>query len=413
MKARVKLHKTNGVNKKGEYPVILLLEHRQARKKKTIAYSSLEYWDEAKQLPDKKHLQYFDLYSMISSMRIVAESLEFKRHTNVVAAMDLFFEKEVVTESDFDFYEWVEVRRKYMLDQGREGNAEAYKNAKKQFKNFKPNLYWGQINTTFIENFKVYKKKDKVKNSTLRAYISSFMAIYKAGIKLKGLPNNAPFFGVFDDLQISKRRVKNVYLDKKDLKVLEGSDLKRKACQRAVDLTLLQFYLGGCDFIELCYIKKSDYANGRVWFKRKKRGDLAYEFDVKVFEKARLLIEKYKVVEGEYLFPWAYVTRERYVSFRRMQNRLMQDALDLLEIRTKPLNDTFTTKSIRHTFQTLGKFEYVEADIIRELVGHERFDMDTVYKDKYPEAVRDAGHLKIIDTSEIEIKKNKLPISKI
>jgi hypothetical protein len=29
-------------------------------------------------------------------------------------------------------------------------------------------------------------------------------------------------------------------------------------------------------------------------------------------------------------------------------------------------------------------------------MGHERGDIDTVYKDRYPEAVRDAAHKKII-----------------
>ena len=52
---------------------------------------------------------------------------------------------------------------------------------------------------------------------------------------------------------------------------------------------------------------------------------------------------------------------------------------------------------MRHTFATLGKFERIEEDLLRELMGHERNDVDMIYKDKYPEAERDAAQLKIIN----------------
>jgi hypothetical protein len=37
---------------------------------------------------------------------------------------------------------------------------------------------------------------------------------------------------------------------------------------------------------------------------------------------------------------------------------------------------------------------------MRELMGHERDDIDTIYKDKYPEAIRDQAHYKIISLNE-------------
>jgi integrase len=45
---------------------------------------------------------------------------------------------------------------------------------------------------------------------------------------------------------------------------------------------------------------------------------------------------------------------------------------------------------MRHTFATLAKFKHYDQDLIRELMGHERNDIDTIYKDKYPEVERDA-----------------------
>ena len=68
----------------------------------------------------------------------------------------------------------------------------------------------------------------------------------------------------------------------------------------------------------------------------------------------------------------------------------------MLGVEVLPKHDSFTTKSVRHSFATIAKFERIDVDIIRELMGHERTDIDTVYKDSFPEEDRDAAHWKII-----------------
>lgn len=63
---------------------------------------------------------------------------------------------------------------------------------------------------------------------------------------------------------------------------------------------------------------------------------------------------------------------------------------------------------MRHTFATLGKFKRIEEDLLRELMGHERNDIDTVYKDKYPEAQMDAAQVKIINEGSAVRRKRKV-----
>jgi len=43
----------------------------------------------------------------------------------------------------------------------------------------------------------------------------------------------------------------------------------------------------------------------------------------------------------------------------------------------------------------------IDTDIIRELMAHERNDVDNFYKDKFSEKVRDEALFKIIDTEII------------
>ncbi|PKH50781.1 hypothetical protein CXF68_08820 [Tenacibaculum sp. Bg11-29] len=62
-------------------------------------------------------------------------------------------------------------------------------------------------------------------------------------------------------------------------------------------------------------------------------------------------------------------------------------------------------KVARHTFGTIGSRLFVEPDVLRALMGNERDDVDIIYKDVYPEALRDEWHLKIIANNKTNISK--------
>ena len=65
-------------------------------------------------------------------------------------------------------------------------------------------------------------------------------------------------------------------------------------------------------------------------------------------------------------------------------------------IEVQPLGGKIRIKVARHSFATIAKGLFIDTDLLRELMGHERNDVDTIYKDKYPEKVRDEALLKII-----------------
>lgn len=93
----------------------------------------------------------------------------------------------------FDFYSFADSRILYMKSQGRFGNADAYQSAVDQFKIVFPELFFEQINSQLLEQFKEFKKtfvkelKDgtlkRVKNITIRGYLHEIRAIYNAGLK--------------------------------------------------------------------------------------------------------------------------------------------------------------------------------------------------------------------------------------
>jgi integrase len=53
-------------------------------------------------------------------------------------------------------------------------------------------------------------------------------------------------------------------------------------------------------------------------------------------------------------------------------------------------------KCARHTFASAAKDKGVDGDLLRELMGHRRNDVDNYYKEAYPEKMRDKAQMKVI-----------------
>ncbi|MDH7444646.1 site-specific integrase [Aquimarina sp. 2201CG14-23] len=391
MKATVKLYTTDGLSN-GLYPVKLIVTHQKKIKRKTIGYSSADDWDDFNQLPKTSHDDFENLYGVILDYRKKAVAGKFKSLLNVTEGLQYFEGSE---KKEVNFYDFADKEITRMKKLGRNGNADAYQYAINELKKFSPYLKFNQIDRIVLENFKQYKKEEGNKNTTIRTYLYEIRAIYNKAVRMGLTEDNRPFVGLFLDLPVRVRRHKNEYLDRNGIEVLRKAKNLSKEQQIAVDLTLLQYYFCGADLVDVYYLKKKQLVNGRVYFTRKKLGVKGYEFDVKIMPEAKLLIDKYISTETEYVFPWRK-DDVGYKTFRSNHNRKMERVQKNLEIDLMPKGGKLTSKVVRHTFATLGKFAHVDPDILRELMGHERNDIDTAYKDKFPEKIRDKVHKKII-----------------
>jgi integrase len=99
--------------------------------------------------------------------------------------------------------------------------------------------------------------------------------------------------------------------------------------------------------------------------------------------------------EGDWLFPYKK-DNDSYITFRGVYQRALIYIQEKQEIEVLPDGGNIAVKVARHTFANLAKTMNIDTDIIRELMGHERDDVDNYYKDKYPEAIRDKALFDII-----------------
>jgi len=395
MKAQVRMYKNDGPGKHG-YPIKLIISHHKKTKRKTLVTVLEKYWDPVREIPLPSYPDFETLYSRILEIRAKAIGIEFQEIDDVSLAMDFLLNSGRKSKL-IDFYSYIDQRASYMRSLGREGNAISYEDAKKALMAVAPSLKFSDLTPALISKMKAKKRVDGCKPATIKRYIAGLRAVYNVAVEELQIEDKKPFKGALRDLHVRVRRQRNRYLDVDQLKKLKSAKLEQKSFQRSIDLTLLQFYLCGADFIDVYYLKKKDIQKGRVFLTRKKLGDRAYEFDVKLVSQAKELIEKYRDddPENEYLFPWRK-SRTSYTTFINNARRDLVKVKEILEIELSPKDDTLTPKVMRHTFATLGKFERIEEDLLRELMGHERDDIDTAYKDKYPEEERDAAQEKLI-----------------
>ncbi|MDT7832442.1 site-specific integrase [Flavobacteriaceae bacterium S356] len=366
-----------------------------------------EDWNFDTQLPKhgKRDILFVQKKRAILNDLIFQYSMGTRLTYDQVQATILGVELEEPKE-DFPFYEFADKLIAELESIGRQGNANTYRNAINQFKVFQEQLMYSDIDYNFLTEFKNSRIIKGNKSNTIHNYIRTFKAIYNEGARRNNVENTKPFAGIFKGITVKKNRTKKKNLSKVGVKILESLKLDNLAEQRSVDIWLLQFYLGGASLIDVYYLKKDNIKNSRVYFRREKLGDQGYQFDVKIFDKAQIIIDKYTAA-GDYLFPWRKDLKG-YENFRRnMRSDLkkVQEDYNTLQIATGaatellqvlPLGGNLTSVVARHTFSTIAKHLYIDPDLIKEIMGHESDGINNVYRDLYPEIDRDEAQLRII-----------------
>ncbi len=288
------------------------------------------------------------------------------------------------------------------------GNVRAYENAINQLKIFRVKVNFDDIDYNFLHEFILWQQAKENKKTTIGTYLKIYKAIYNEAVRSKAIQDKEPFKDISKIVSIKKNRTKKRHTSKDVIRILEKINGLPLGQQTAVDLWLLQFYLGGQDFKDIYYLENKQISKGRLYLTRGKLDEDSYEFDLKIFDKIQKIIDKYKQ-DGRFTFPWRK-DYAGYTSFlRRVQRNLIivqkkynkqfdDNDQSSQRIEVLPMRGNFSPKVSRHSFATIGRRIFVEPDLLRSLMGHERNDVDTIYKDSFLEDDRDYWHWEIIKT---------------
>lgn len=299
----------------------------------------------------------------------------------------------------------------------KDGNARVYRNALNQLKKLFKRVGFAEIDYNLLTEFKKHQLRIGNSKSTVNLYIRTIGAIYREGLERYKLKyDHDPFKKIYKGITVQNNRTKKRNVSKETIKILELLETIPEGQLYAVELHLLQFYFGGQDMIDIYYLENRKFSNNdRVYFFRGKLEDEGYEFDLMVPKKAKKILIKRNTGK-----PFVFEGRKDKTGYRTFMRRIATNLVKVQErynlhveniekisgksyhkIEVLPLGGNLTTKVSRHTFATIGARKFINEDLLRALMGHKRNDVDTIYKDVFPEKDRDHWHNEIIDTSQI------------
>jgi hypothetical protein len=401
MKIEIRLITSRNETPEG-FPLVIEISHQKKRKQKTLCFCLNKHFNQDQKTISVKHPDYDVIAPIILDLKIKARKLILQGYNDVDKTYVELFKQDFNQIMFTDFTDKLIIDMKelaqnlgkandLMAKNNQLGNVKVYENVAAQFSIFAQNVSLQNLDYEVLMRFRNYQIGIGNSKSTVHLYLRTVRSIYNKGVLLYKLPDSKPFTGVFANLKQRSFNSKKKYLDKSQIEILEQLDLL-SAKQKYIDLFLLQFYFGGCDLIDLYYLRKKQIRRGRVIFKRTKVGD-GVLINLKIHPKAQLILDKFNS-EGEWLFEFKK-EKEAYETFRRTYGRALIYVQNKIGLEMAE-GCNLGAKVARHTFATIAKNLFIDQDIIRELQGHQRDDVDNYYKDKYPEHIRDKALFDII-----------------
>jgi site-specific recombinase XerD len=405
MKISLKIYTSEPETKLG-FPLYFDISHKGKRRKFKIASAHLHQFNKEDGTVNSRHPDFNTLYPIIQAYKIKAHEILLRRPEDVQAVYNELFKADVSAPNTFyglcrvvikdveDTAKEHRAKKNIEASNKAEGNIKVYTTALDLLNVFAPGVSVHEIDFNLVRKFRLHCEKKGNKPATVSHYLRTLRALYNKVCKMYKLDDKKPFEGAFLGLKVKSYASRKKNASKETVRQIEGLCHADKRMHRWTDLWLLMFYLGGLDFIDLYYLKNAQLRKGRVWFDRGKGGS-GVPVDIAVHPKAQAIIDKYRV-DGEYLFPWPK-DRERFVIFRNNLYHRLVKIQKRHGIELEGRGGNLGVKMARHTFATIGKHMGYDEDLLREIMGHERDDVDNNYKDRYPQRVRDEALFKIIE----------------
>jgi hypothetical protein len=410
MKISIELYKSDGCNSNSEYPIKVIYDKSENNKRVLRRFSipftsKTEDWNNTTKEPYKSHPSYSIFFPYLMRLKL--------RISEVLTSEDLNFEaakKMILRQGSQEQPEIISFGRE-LAKEKTGSTAESYETALNVFTEFIPSVYYADFNYKLLVEFKnsqigrkynikLDEKGNEISSnvltkSTVDTYLRRLRAIYNEFCRRNELSNKKPFETLFNGLKTRSAKSKKNYLTNNQLRKFRAAEFSGNM-KLAQQLWLLQFYLGGQDLKDIVFLKNSDIVKGRVFFRRKKLAG-GYFLNNKIFPEAQEIIDELSGSDSVYLFDFRK-DEKGYKTFRRRIQKDLVLAQSKLKLKL-PEGVSLGIKTARHTFANIGKRLFVDSDLLRELMGHERKGIDNYYKDEYPEKVRDKFHKKIINKS--------------
>jgi integrase/recombinase XerD len=356
------------------YPIkVLVRDGNKTRSYNTRMFSSVKDWNAQKTEVYKTHRRHILYNQELTRLNDKIASGLLKAKVESWNIDQLYNHIAGQTIGAISFFEFAAIRIAEEKNKGKVGNASAYEMDVTKLQNFCGGNYsFKQIDYNFLTSFKNHFLAAGNSPNTIHRNLRTYRAIFNEAINRQIITKAVyPFTrGLMPTLVRTAKR----NFSRKDLIKLRDAELtKGKAFAR--DLYMLMFYFAGMDYVDITQYKFFA-ADKYITYQRHKLGGTGQTIKIKILEPAHTILKSYN-----YKLPVVPVTAPQYTSYKNARNRVNKNLAAIgsqLGLPIKP-----TTKTARHTFATLAKKQYVNPELLKDLMGHEGHEVSDIYKDRH------------------------------
>lgn len=219
-----------------------------------------------------------------------------------------------------------------------------------------------------------------VMENTAMFYMRTLKAIYNHAVKCVFVKDKEPFKHVKCGTAKTKKRA----ITEKQLRCIYGMPLDKPRLAFARDMFLLSFLLRGMAPVDMQKLSKDNIKGGNVIVYR--RSKTKKELSVRLEDKAKEIIRRYEVKNGDSLLPLG-VSQIRNIN------------LHLKEIGEKAgVAFPLSMYCARHTWASLSRDHNVPISVISSGMGHGNEQITQVYLSEIETPVIDRYNKKLIDS---------------
>ena len=230
---------------------------------------------------------------------------------------DVFRTYGVLTrEAGFYFYFSRKIRE--LRESGHEGTARAYASSLRSMQRYlgKKDFPFIKLSSRIISDYQGKLLASGICDNTIGFYLHNIKALFRKGCREMGLELPCPF----RDISIKTEKTLKRSLDPVVIKTLSAIELEKDSpLSLARDIFMFSFYTRGMSFVDIALLKKKNVFPAEICYKRHKTDQL---MRVGINREISRILERYKNVPGEYMFPLFTEEEEPYTGYRNAYHKI-------------------------------------------------------------------------------------------
>ena len=303
---------------------------------------------------------------------------------------DVFRTYGVLTR-EAGFYSYFSRKILELRQSGHEGTARAYASSLRSMQRYlgKKDFPFIKLSSRIIADYHGKLLASGICDNTIGFYLHNIKALFRKGCREMGLELPCPF----REINIKTEKTLKRSLDAIVIRTLSGMELENNSpLSLARDIFMFSFYTRGMSFVDIALLKKKNVFPAEICYRRHKTDQL---MRVGINKEISRILERYKNVPGEYIFPLFPAERDPYAGYRSAYHRIRYSLGKIS--RVIGLEFPLRLHAARHSWATIAKVNGASVHVIGECLGHTSEKTTRIYLKELDHSALDAVNNQVAD----------------